>query len=170
MEGLIEGLGINIPVFLSQLVSFIILFVLLSFFAYKPLLKMLDERSRKIKESLEIAEEVKAQSLHAEVEVKKQLQAASQQGQEVILQATKTSDEIRANAQNLAKKDADALIERARQAVKAERDEAIDELRREFADLTVMAAGKVIGESLDKKSHKELIDKILEENKTLKKG
>jgi F-type H+-transporting ATPase subunit b len=164
------GLGITVPSLIFQLISFILLFVLLSLVAYKPLLKMLDERSKRVKESLEQAEAVKEQSLHAEEEVKKQVQSASQRGMEMIAQATKTSDEIRAKAQELAKKDAEALIVRARQAIKAERDSAIDELRHEFADLTIMAAGKVIGQSLDKESHRELIDKVLKESQTLKKG
>jgi F-type H+-transporting ATPase subunit b len=164
------GLGISLPILISQLVSFLILFGLLSFLVYKPLLKMMDERSKKVKESLEQAEAVKEQSRHAEEEVKKEIQSASQRGMEMIAQATKTSDEIRAKAQELAKQDAEALVSRARQAIKAERDGAIDELRQEFADLTIMAAGKVIGESLDKEAHRELIDKVLKESQTLKKG
>jgi F-type H+-transporting ATPase subunit b len=167
---MLGGLGIEWPVLVTQLVSFILLFVILRFVAYKPILKMLDERSRKVKESLEQAEIVKAQSLHAEEEVKKQIQTASQEGQAIISRATQTSDEIRANAQELAKKDAEILVEKARQAIKTERDSAVDELRQEFADLTVMAAGKVIGQTLDKKSHKELIDKVLQESRTLNKG
>jgi F-type H+-transporting ATPase subunit b len=166
----VSALGINLPVFLSQIIAFLILFGLLILVAYKPLLKMLDERSKKIKDSLEQAEAVKEQSLHAEEEVNKQIQAASRQGQEIIAGATQTSDEIRAKAQDLAKKDAEALIERARQAIKTERDDAIDELRQQFADLTILAASKVIGQSLDKESHKELIDKVLKESQTLNKG
>jgi F-type H+-transporting ATPase subunit b len=169
MESL-SALGINPPVLVSQLIAFLILFGLLSVVAYKPLLKMLDERSLRIKESLEQAEKVKEQSLKAGDEVKKQIMLASQQGQEIINRATQTSDEIRAKAQELAKNDADALIARAREAINAERDTAIDELRQEFSDLTILAAGKVIGETLDKKSHKELIDKVLQESQSLKKG
>jgi F-type H+-transporting ATPase subunit b len=165
-----EALGINIPVFISQIIAFLILFGLLTVVAYKPLLKMLDERANRVKESMDMAESVKQQSLHAEEEVQKQLVVASQKGQELIAAATATSDQIRAQAQELAKKDADALILRARDAIGAERDTAIDELRREFSELTILAAGKVIGETLDKKSHKELIDKILKESQTLKKG
>ena len=52
----------------------------------------------------------------------------------------------------------------ARQEIQMERDEAINGVRREFADLTVLAAGKVIEESLDKEKHRELIDKVLEES------
>jgi F-type H+-transporting ATPase subunit b len=163
-------LGINIPVFISQAISFLILFGLLYMFGYKRILKMLDERSARIKESLEQADIVKQQSANAGEEIKKQLQVASQQGQEIIARATKTSDEIRAKAQELAKKDADVLIDRAREAIKAERDSAIDELRSQFADLTILAAGKVIGQSLDKSAHKALIDKVLQESQGLKKG
>jgi F-type H+-transporting ATPase subunit b len=164
------GLGIEWPVLVTQLVSFVLLFVILRFVAYKPILKMLDERSKRVKESLEQAEMVKAQSQRSEDEVKKQIQAASQQGQEIIARATQTSEEIRAGARDLAKKDAELLIENARQAIKAERESAVDELRQEFADLTVLAAGKVIGQTLDKKSHKDLIDKVLQESRTLNKG
>jgi F-type H+-transporting ATPase subunit b len=166
----VSALGFNIPVFVSQIIAFLILFGLLILVAYKPLLKILDERSKRIKDSLEQAEAVKEQSLHAEEEVNKQIQAASRQGQEIIARATQTSDEVRAKAQDLAKRDAEALIERARQAIKTERDDAIEELRQQFADLTILAASKVIGESLDKESHKELIDKVLKESQTLNKG
>jgi F-type H+-transporting ATPase subunit b len=169
-EVTVDALGFNLPVLISQIVAFLILFGLLSFVAYKPLLKMLDERANKIKESMEMAESVKQQSLHSEEEVKKQLIEASKKGQDLIAMATATSDEIRAKAQELAKKDAESLILKARDAINAERDTAIDELRREFSDLTILAAGKVIGETLDKESHKELIDKILKESQTLKKG
>ena len=163
-------LGFNVQLFISQLISFVILLVALYFVAYKRILKMLDERSKRVKESMEQAESVKTQSARAEEEVKKQIQLVSQRGQELIAQATQTSDEIRGKAQDLAKQDAEVLIEKARQAIKTERDAAVDELRHEFADLTIMAASKVVGESLDKETHKKLIDKVLQENQTLNKG
>ena len=166
----LDKLGINLPLLITQLISFFILLIALYFLLYKRILKMLDDRAQRVKESLEQAENVKKQSMHAEDEVKKQLQAASQKGQELIAQATKASDEIRQGAQELAKKDAEILIEKARLAIQSEKDEAIAELRREFADVTILAAGKVIEESLDKKGHKELIDKILNSNQTLKRG
>jgi F-type H+-transporting ATPase subunit b len=165
-----EKLGFNLPLFISQLISFLILLVVLYFVGYKRILKMLDERASRVKESMEQAESVKNQSARTEEEVKKQIQTASQRGQELIAQATQTSDEIRAKAQDLAKKDVEVLIEKARQAIKTERDSAVDELRHEFADLTILAASKVVGESLDKETHKKLIDKVLQENKTLNKG
>ena len=163
-------LGVNLPLLISQLISFLILLTVLYFVAYKRILNMLDERAKRVKESMEQAESVKNQSAKADEEIKKQIQAASQRGMELIAQATQTSDEIRAKAQGLAKQDAEALIEKARQAIKTERDSAVSELRQEFTELTILAASKVVGESLDKETHKKLIDKVLQDNKTLKKG
>jgi F-type H+-transporting ATPase subunit b len=71
---LFTELGINTGVLITQVVTFIILLVVLRFVAYKPLMRMLDERSQKVKESMEQAEAVKEQSANAEEEVKKQLQ------------------------------------------------------------------------------------------------
>ena len=168
MEGIAE-LGINPPVLLTQVVTFLILLIILRFVAYKPIMRMLDERSQRIKESMDQAESIKKQSARAEEEVKKQLEEASREGQERIARAVKAGEEVKQKAQAEAKQEAEALIDRARTEIQRERDEAIGEVRREFADLTILAAGKVIDRSLDKKEHRELIEKVLEESSTLKK-
>jgi F-type H+-transporting ATPase subunit b len=168
--GGISELGINWGVLLTQVVTFVILLVLLRFVAYKPLMRMLDERSKRVKDSLEQAEAVKAQSAKTEEELKSQLALASREGQERIERAIKAGEDIKQKAQADAKKEAEGLIVRARSEIQQERDEAIDGVRREFADLTVLAAGKVIEKSLDKKEHRELIDKVLEESTNLKKN
>ena len=162
-------LGINLSTLIAQIINFVILFALLFVVAYKPILRMLDERSRKIKESMEQSEQIKEQSALAEEEVKKQIEAVRQQGQEKIAQYTRTGEEIRQKAQEEAKAEADALIARARAEIQREHDEAIDELRKEFADLTILAAEKVIERELDKESHRSLIDKVLEESTSSKK-
>jgi F-type H+-transporting ATPase subunit b len=68
-----------------------------------------------------------------------------------------------------AKAEAEVLIQRARTEIQRERDEAIDDVRKAFADLTVQAAEKVIDRSLDKEAHREIIEKVLEESITFKK-
>ena len=165
-----EGLGINLPTLLAQIINFSILLGLLYLVAYKPVMRMLDERSRKVRESMEQTELIKQQAEHAEEEVKKQMEAAGKEGMEIIARAMHTGEEMRQKAQQDAKKDAESLITRARAEIQRERDGAIDELRKEFADLTIMAAEKVIEQSLDKQTHRRLIDKVLEESTTLKKG
>jgi F-type H+-transporting ATPase subunit b len=168
--GGLANLGINMPTLLAQIINFIILFGLLYLVAYKPIMRMLDERSRKIKESMERTEYIKQQAEHAEEEAKKRIDAAAKEGQEAVARAVRTGEEVKREAQQQARGEAEALIARARTEIQRERDEAIDDLRREFADITIMAAGKVIERSLDKKAHREIIDKVLDESTTLKKG
>jgi len=165
-----EGLGISLPTLLAQIINFVILLVLMYLVAYRPIMRMFDERSRKIKESMEQTEFIKEQAAKAEEESEKRIEAASKEGQELVSRAVRTGDEIRQQAQQEAKQDAESLVTRARTEIQRERDEAIDELRKEFADLTIMAAEKVIDRSLDKEAHRQLIDKVLKESTTLKKG
>lgn len=168
--GGLESLGINMPTLLAQLINVAILFGLLYLVAYRPIMRMLDERSRKVKESMEQTEFIKQQAERAEEEAGKRIEAASKEGEEVIARAMRTGDEVKREAQQQSKQEAETLIARARAEIQHERDEAIGDLRKEFADLTVMAAGKVIDRTLDKKAHRQIIDKVLEEAPTLKKG
>jgi len=161
-----EGLGIDLPVLLSQVVSFLVLFGLLYLVAYKPLMRMLDERSRRIKESMDQTEQIKEQSALAEKETAKRIEDATKEGQKLVDRAMQAGEEMKLQAKDEAKKEAEKLISRARTEIERERDDAIGELRKEFADLTIMAAEKVIDRSLDKKTHRQLIDKVLEESTT----
>ena len=169
MEGL-ASLGISVPTLLAQIVNFAILFGLLYLVAYKPMMRMLDERSGKVKESMEHTEYIKKQAAHAGEETKRQIEAAGEEGRGIITRAMRTGDEVKREAQQEARREAESLIDRARTEIQRERDDAIGELRKEFADLTILAAGKVIDRSLDKEAHRQLIDKVLEESATLKKG
>ena len=162
MGGIAE-LGINPATLLAQVINVGILFVLLYFVAYKPIMRMLDERSRRVKESMENAEAIKQQLAHTEETVKKTIETASKEGQERVNQAVKVGEGIKVKARVEAAQQAETLITRARTEIQQERDEAIQSVRKEFADLTIMAAEKVIGKSLDKEAHRELIEKVLEE-------
>jgi F-type H+-transporting ATPase subunit b len=164
------NLGVSLPTLVAQIINFAILLGLMYLVAYKPIMRMFDERSRKIKESMEQTELIKQRAAQAGEEAKKRIEAASREGQEIVAKALQTGDGVRQTAQQQARRDAELLIARAQKEIQRQRDEAIDELRKEVADLTILAAGKVIDRSLDKKRHRQLIDKVLEEASTLKKG
>ncbi|MFC1911626.1 F0F1 ATP synthase subunit B [Chloroflexota bacterium] len=169
MEGLAD-LGINVPVLVAQVVNFVILFGLLYLVAYKPVMRMLDARSRRIKESVAQADSVEEQTASAREEMKKQLEIAGKESQDRIAKAVQIGEDIKRKAREEAKQEAETLVDRAREEIQHERDEAIGEVRKEFTDLTVMVAGKVIDRSLDKKAHRQLIEKALKESTTLKKN
>jgi F-type H+-transporting ATPase subunit b len=168
--GGLESLGINMPTLLAQVINVAILFGLLYLVAYRPIMRMLDERSRKIKESMDNTELIKKQAERAEEEAAKRIEAAGKEGEEVVARAMKTGEEVKKEARQQSQKEAETLVARAQAEIRRERDEAIGELRKEFADLTVTAAGKVIDRTLDKKAHRQIIDKVLEEASTAKKS
>jgi F-type H+-transporting ATPase subunit b len=165
LQALFEGLGITLPSLIAQVINFGVLFLVLWLVGYKPIMRMLDERTRKIKESIDQTEQIKAQAAHAEEEVKKQIEAGRKEGQEIIARALRTGEELRQKAQQEAKREGEALIIGARVEIQRERDEAISEIRGEFADLIITAAEKVIDRSLDKQAHRDIIDKVLEQSK-----
>ncbi len=165
-----EGLGIELSSLIAQIFGFGLLLLLLRMFAYKPVIKMLDQRAAKIKESVDQTEHIKEQAELAEKETAKLIAEASKEGQKIIEQATQIGEETKQKAKQDAKLEAERLITKARLEIQRERDDAIGELRNAFADLTVLAAGKVIDRSLDKEQHLQLIDKVLEESKILNKN
>ncbi|MGD0765581.1 MAG: F0F1 ATP synthase subunit B [Dehalococcoidia bacterium] len=157
----IGSLGINLPGLLAQLIGFAILLIVLRMVAFKPVMKMMDERSARIREGLEAAEKMKDQAAQADVTVQKRLEEARQEGQSLIGQSQQIASRMQEEARQQARVEGDALLTRARNEIALERDEAIAQIRREFADLTITAAEKVIGQSLDKKAHERLIEEVL---------
>lgn len=163
------GLGISWQGLLGQIINFVLLLVLLYFIGYRPIRKMLDERSKKIKEGIDQAELAKEAATRAEEEVQRRLDEARKDGQLILAQAAEMGERLKAEAREEARREAEALIVRARAEIGMERDEAIDRLRQEFADLAILAAEKVINETLDKERHRRLIEEVLEESSTLRK-
>ncbi len=157
----IADLGINVPVLVAQLVNFTILLVVLRLFAWGPLTKMLDERREKIRESLAAADEAKSQVAESGRQAQEQIEAARREGQQLIAQSQEIANRIQSDARTQAQTESEAALVRARSEIQLERDTAIAELRKEFADLTIAAAEKVISGSLDRNAHKRLIDEAL---------
>lgn len=162
----ISALGFNLPALIAQLVNFGLLLLLFSVLLYKPLLKVLDERKKRIQEGLEASEEAKRRLAETEKEVARELDRARQEGQALIAQAQQISARIQEEARQSARAEAEQLLDRARAEIQLERDGAIAQLRREFADLTITAAERVIRRSLDREAHRQLIEEVLAEAPT----
>jgi len=157
------AIGIDWEVLLAQFVNFAILFGLLSVLLYKPMRRMLDERSNKIKESMEQAEQIKEQMTKSEEQVKLQLDTARREGQDILAQAAQMGERLKEEAKGEARQEAEVIVARARTEIERERDQAIDEVKREFVDLAITAAEKVVNESLDREKHRRLIEEVLEQ-------
>lgn len=164
MEGF---LGLTLPSFIGQLINFLILLGLLTFFGYKPIRKMLDERTNRIKQSMEQAEATKEEYENARIEVEKQISKARDEGQSIVGQAAQAGERIKEEARQGARKEAQAIVDRTREELERDRDKIVDELRKEFVDTAILAAEKVISETLDKEKHRRLIERTLKESAVL---
>lgn len=156
-------IGINVPGLVAQLVCFFLLFGLLTVVLYKPVRRMLDERSNRIKESMEQAEQIKEQMAKTEEQVKEQLGAARRDGQDILAQAAQMGERLKEEARGEARQEAEVIVARARTEIERERDAAIEEVKRQFVDLAITAAEKVVNETLDREKHRRLIEEVLEQ-------
>jgi F-type H+-transporting ATPase subunit b len=160
----ITDLGINLPVLLFQIVNFAFLMLVLRLVVYKPVLKMLDERKARIQEGLSAADRGREQAIEADRQAQEQIAAARREGQDIVANAQQIAQRLQEEGRAQALQQQETMLERARNEIQLERDAAIDHLRREFADLTISAAEKVIGQSLDRTAHQRLIDQALSES------
>jgi len=164
----LEALGINLGYLISQIVNFTLLALLLYFVAYKPILRMLDERSARISKGLEDAESASRRAAEMEQQFERQLAEARREGQEIVAQATQMSERAGQEILEKAREEARAQIERAREEIARERDLAMADLRRQVAELSLMISEKILGEALDEQNQHRLIAEFLEQTEELK--
>lgn len=156
-------LGINLPSLIAYLINFVVLLGILFFFAYKPLLRVLDQRSERIRESLEASDRARDEAASSREAIEEQLTGARREGQRLLDQAREAAERFRGEEMDRARQEAETFVERARTDIQRERDAAIQEVRANFGDLAITAAERVIRRSLDRRAHEELIAQVLEE-------
>ena len=157
------GLGITLGGLLTQLVSVLFIFGLLYLVLYKPMTRMLDARARRIRESLEAADQARQEAASSAEQVERELADARNQGQALIAEARSAASQFKQQEDARTRAEMEAMLERARAEIERERDAAVEQVRAQFADLAITAAERVVERSLDKGAHAQLIDKVLEE-------
>jgi F-type H+-transporting ATPase subunit b len=157
-------LGFHFPSLIVYLVNFGILLALLYFVGYKRILQMLDARAGRVKSALDEAEKVKQDAAKAQQETQRQLEESRRSSQQMLEQSRQVADRFREEELAKARAEAEMFLERARQQIQQERDAAVEELRGRFADLAITAAERVVGRSLDRTAHRDLIEQTLRES------
>jgi F-type H+-transporting ATPase subunit b len=146
-----------------QLVTFLLTLLVLYRVAWGPVLKALEARQKRIQEGLEAAQKAQQDREAAERAYAERLAEARQEAQRMLDQATRMGETLRQELEQKARQQANQIIEQARAEIDRERLKALQDLRRQVADLAVLAAGRVIGESLDGQKHRELIERTISE-------
>jgi F-type H+-transporting ATPase subunit b len=156
----LEGLGLNLGYVLVQIISFLVMVVILRAWAYKPILKMLEDRRNRIAQGLEDARVAAEARANAEKEAEEVLTKAQQDAAVRVREATERAEEATQEIKAEAETDAAEI----RQAAKAETEQAkiraLGELRGQVAALAIAAAQKLIGEALDEKRQHALIEEF----------
>lgn len=155
-----EALGINLGLLIVQIIAFIIVFLTLNAWVYNPMLNMMESRKQKIAQGLEDARVAAEARADAEKEAAKIVANAQTEASDIVREATERA----ALAGQDVKTAAEAEAARAREAAVAEaeveRNRILGDLRTQVASLAIAAANKLVGEALDEKKQRSLLDEF----------
>ena len=159
-----KAFGFNVSLFISQVISFLIVAFLLHKFAYKPVLKVLEQRREEIAKGLANAEEIKKQLAQAEAQRQEILRQTNEQANKLIEEAREAAGRVGAQETQKAIAAAEDIITKAREAAAAEHARMLADLKREIGRLVVSTTATVTGKVLTPDDQRRLID---ETNRTV---
>jgi F-type H+-transporting ATPase subunit b len=155
-----EQLGINLGLLIVQIIAFIIVFLTLNAWVYQPMLNMMESRKQKIAQGLEDARVAAEARANAEKEAAKVIADAQTEGSKIVREATERAalagQDVKAAVEAEAAKARDAAIAEA----EVERNRILGDLRSQVAGLAIAAANKLVGETLDEKKQRSLLDEF----------
>lgn len=158
---LTDQLGINTWAFLSQLVSFIIVFWVLAKFGFPAITKTLEKRQSVIREGIENAERAKRDLEDATARAEQLLLEARRQSQEVIERAEKDAQRIAQQIEEEARARAEQLHEQQKALIQQEANRARAEISRLVVDISIDAASRVIGRTVNTKDNRRLVEEFV---------
>ncbi|MFN2483929.1 MAG: F0F1 ATP synthase subunit B [Candidatus Limnocylindria bacterium] len=161
--GFFDAFGVDLFKLAAQILNFLLLIYLLNRFAFKPLLRMIDERQATISQGLKDAEQAKRDRQLARAEREAAVDEARNEAQAMIARATKIAEDSRAETVAQARVEAERVTQRAREEIEAEKERAIREIRTEVADLAILAAGRLLHEEIDGPRQRRLVQDFLAE-------
>ena len=159
----LETLGLNVPGFLWHTVNFLVLVYLLSRFLYHPVVKLLDERAARVRESMERAELIRQEAERAAEERAAMMAAARREIEELRAQAERQLEAYRSQRRQEIDAEIQRMLSRAEADIRSRQDQMIAELRQQVADLAVAAAERVIRQRLDADIQRRLVEEFLAE-------
>lgn len=168
LAGVVGTLGLKTDVFLAQLINFLIILFVLWRWAYKPLIKVLEDREKKIKKGLDDAEAAGTRLADIEKEHASSIARARDEGAQVIKEAHARAEEKREELLAKSRAEIGKLVTDARKKIAEERATAAAELKKEIAALVVTTAEMVLKERIDEGKDSEIMGKSLKKIKKSK--
>jgi F-type H+-transporting ATPase subunit b len=156
-------LRVDPGLFIWTILTFLALLALLAKFAWRPLLEALDTRQNAIRKSLEDAQQAKQELERLHLESAQIIQRARVDAEAIISQSRSDGDRLREELKQKARAEADHIVKNAERQIQLETSRALEQIRREAVDLSVMIASKIIQRNLSKEDNERLIDEALKQ-------
>jgi len=152
----------NFGLTLWTIVLFLFFAVVLTKFGWKPLLAMIEEREKAIRDAVEGAERSRAEAQALLAQHQEMVREAGRQREQVIKTALADAEKLKAELSEKARTESAHMIARARDQIQREKTLAIQELRQQVADLAVEAASRIVESSLTPEAQKKLVHEFID--------
>ncbi|MFP4353029.1 MAG: F0F1 ATP synthase subunit B [Puniceicoccaceae bacterium] len=163
VQTLVHKFGLDTGFFIGQMINFLIVALLLYFLAFRPILKTVAERQKKIDDGLRYSEEMKAKLADAEKSHEETLRKASIEAQEILKEAKAQASELIETKSAEARAKAEDIIRRGEEALAAERRKMLDEVRGEVSRLVVETTRRVLDRELSDSEKSSFSDRAARE-------
>ena len=147
--------------FVWTIITFMVLFFVLAKFAWKPLIKMLQEREEMIRDSLDDAEKAKAELEHLNEESEAIMTKARAEAQTILANGKAAAEKVKEDTIAKAKEQAIKIIKKNEKQIQIEKDKAIADIKQEVVNLSLSVAKKLINKNLNDADNKSLIEETL---------
>jgi F-type H+-transporting ATPase subunit b len=157
----VDLLSPNAGVMFWTLIIFVVLLVVLSRYAFKPLTAAVEAREKHLEEMIQSAKADRDEAARLLAEQQKALEASRADAQRVVAESRITAEKLRNEMMEQAKVQQRELLDRARGEIENERKRAITDLRREAVDLALAGASKLVERNLDDQTNRKLVESFL---------
>ena len=156
-------LSINPGLIVWTIITFVTLLLVLRKFAWKPLLEALHKREEHVRSSLERAEQAKQEAQHLIEENRKQLARAEDESRRILNEGRVLAEKLKGEIVDKANQQARKMVDQAKQEIERDKELALSQLRAEVANLAILAAERILGETLDANKHRKVVDDMMRE-------
>lgn len=156
-------LDIDIWNFIWAAINLILLLILMKIFLFKPIRKMMDERTRMVQEELDSAKKSREEAEELKTQYQDDIEAAKDEAQKIIDKANADAEIERAAIIKRSHEEAERIVSDAGKTIENERKRVLAQAQTQIADLAIEAASKIVGENVDDEKNRRLVDKFLEE-------
>lgn len=160
--GLLGKFGLNGELFAAQALNFVIILLVMWRWVYRPLMRKMDDRAKRISQGLEFSKEADERLKNARAESERVINAARAEARTILEQTTVKAETLRREKMTQAKAEIEKVIAEAKEQIKSERAAAYVTLKQDLAQLVALATAKVAAE-MDEKAQRALIREAIKE-------